>query len=71
MKQQHQTLEQIKHHFPPLHNVNQTHRQGLSSMDKLALWITEHVGTMTFFMLIFLDIDLVELEYACPFAASF
>lgn len=22
-------------------------------MDKLALWITEHVGTMTFFMLIF------------------
>jgi len=53
MKQQHQTLEQIKHHFPPLHNVNQTHRQGLSSMDKLALWITEHVGTMAFFMLIF------------------
>ena len=37
----------------PIRNVNIEHRQKLSRLDKAALWITEHVGTMGFFILIF------------------
>jgi uncharacterized membrane protein len=34
-------------------NVNIELKQHLSKLDKLALWITDHVGSMGFFMLIF------------------
>lgn len=34
-------------------NVNQEHREHLTGLEKLALWITQHVGTMGFFLLIF------------------
>ena len=34
-------------------NVNVTHKENLSKMNKIALWITDHVGSMPFFMLIF------------------
>ena len=33
-------------------NVNEEHRAALKTMDRAALWITEHVGTMGFFFLI-------------------
>src|ERR1035437_7126384 len=36
----------------PITNVNQHHRKKLSKMDKLALWITLHVGSMGFFIII-------------------
>ena len=39
---------------PPLKNVNQVHEAGLSRLDRLALVITDHVGTMGFFLGIFL-----------------
>lgn len=48
-----QSLEEISRQFAPTHNVNKRHREKLSRLDKLALWITEHVGSMGFFMLIF------------------
>ncbi len=35
-------------------NINIRHRQGLSRMEGFALWITEHVGTMGFFLIIFI-----------------
>jgi uncharacterized membrane protein len=38
---------------PVVRNANIIHKQNLSKLDKLALWITDHVGSMGFFMLIF------------------
>lgn len=35
-----------------IRNVNQEHRQKLSHLDTLALWITRHVGSTGFFLLI-------------------
>ncbi len=47
------TIEEIKRQFSPIHNVNARHKEKLSVLDKTALWITEHVGSMGFFLLIF------------------
>lgn len=37
---------------PSIRNVNEEHHQKLSQLDKFALWITRHVGTAGFFLLI-------------------
>ena len=37
----------------PIRNVNDLRRENLSSLDIFAMWITEHVGTMGFFLIIF------------------
>lgn len=37
----------------PLRNVNIEHAQSLGAMERLALLITDHVGTMGFFLIIF------------------
>ena len=37
----------------PIRNVNSNHRKRLTKTNKLALWITEHVGSMGFFGIIF------------------
>jgi uncharacterized membrane protein len=37
-----------------MQNANVIHRQHLTKMAKLAIWITEHVGTMGFFFIIFI-----------------
>lgn len=34
-------------------NPNVQHRESLSRLERLAVWITEHVGTMGFFLIIF------------------
>jgi uncharacterized membrane protein len=47
------TLEQLKKELKPLRNINIEHNQHLSKLDRLAMWITDHVGTMGFFLLIF------------------
>lgn len=47
------TLLEIKKLRKPLRNVNIEHKENLNRLDKLALWITDHVGTMGFFMVIF------------------
>jgi uncharacterized membrane protein len=36
-----------------IRNVNQEHRKSLSRLDRAAVWITDHVGTMGFFLIIF------------------
>jgi len=33
--------------------LNAAHKQKLKPMDRLAVWITQHVGTMGFFLIIF------------------
>lgn len=47
------SLEDHRNSRKPIKNVNHEHRQKLSKLDKLALWITNHVGTMGFFLIIF------------------
>jgi uncharacterized membrane protein len=47
------TLAELQSQLRPIRNVNIERNQNLSYMDKLAMWITEHVGTMVFFLLIF------------------
>lgn len=47
------TVEQLRKEFGDSKNVNQAHRKKLSVMDRLALFITQKVGTMGFFFIIF------------------
>ena len=47
------SVEEIKSLRKPLRNVNLEHRESLSSLDLFAVWITSHIGTMGFFLIIF------------------
>jgi uncharacterized membrane protein len=47
------SLEEIKAHRKPVRNINKEHRESLSVLDKMALYITVRVGTMGFFLIIF------------------
>lgn len=47
------SLEEIKKNRRPLRNVNIEHREKLSSLDLFAIWITHHVGSVGFFLIIF------------------
>ncbi len=42
----------LKAKLPPIRNQNEIHREHLSKLDKLALFVTERVGTMGFFFII-------------------
>ena len=46
------SIEKIKKEYP-VKNVNVVRRSKLSKLDKLALFITERIGTMGFFLIIF------------------
>jgi len=35
-------------------NVNREHHESLTKLERLAVWITDHVGTMGFFLIIFI-----------------
>lgn len=48
-----QTIEDIRKNHKPARNVNVLNIEQLSAIDKIALWITEHVGSMGFFLIIF------------------
>lgn len=52
-KQKLPSVEEIRKLYKPIIDVNQHHRKKLSKLDKLALWITLHVGSMGFFIIIF------------------
>jgi uncharacterized membrane protein len=47
------SLDELKKLRKPIPNINIDHRQHISKLDKLALWITEYVGTMGFFLAVF------------------
>ena len=47
------SVEELKKNLRPVRNINVEHRAKLSRVDKLALWITSHVGSMGFFFIIF------------------
>jgi uncharacterized membrane protein len=48
------TLKELRALRKPITNANIVTRQKLSQLDRLALWITQHVGTMGFFFVIFI-----------------
>ncbi|MCL4418794.1 DUF1003 domain-containing protein [Patescibacteria group bacterium] len=48
-----ETAKSLKEKFGAPKNVNVVHRKSLSQLDKLALFVTERVGTMGFFFIIF------------------
>lgn len=39
--------------LPKARNANKVHKESLSRLDRLAIWITDHIGTMGFFFIIF------------------
>jgi len=47
------SLEALRKGRKPLRNVNKEHREKLSPLNRLAVWTTERVGTMGFFLAIF------------------
>ncbi len=52
--QQPKSLDELKKLRKPVRNVNREFRPRLSRLEKLALWITDRVGTMGFFLIIFI-----------------
>ncbi len=50
--QQPPTLQDIKKNRKPIADVNRVHKDSLTSLEKFALWITTHVGSMGFFIVI-------------------
>ena len=53
MAQKPANISELKKEFGPPKNVNVVHGRKLSKMDKLALLVTERIGTMGFFFIIF------------------
>lgn len=46
------TIGEIKEQFP-IKNINAVHRSRLSKLDKIAIFVTQRIGTMGFFFIIF------------------
>ena len=46
-------LHELKKLRKPVRSVNIEHRKKLSRLERLAIWITDRVGTMGFFLVIF------------------
>jgi uncharacterized membrane protein len=52
-KKEHQkALEELKKLRKPIHNVNIKHKESLSTLEKIAVKVTDHVGSMGFFLII-------------------
>lgn len=47
------SIDELKKLRQPINNINIQHHEKLSKIDKLALWITDRVGSMGFFLIIF------------------
>ncbi|MEK7228113.1 MAG: DUF1003 domain-containing protein [Patescibacteria group bacterium] len=47
------SVEEIRKARKPLIDVNAKQNENLSSVDRLAVWITNHIGSMGFFLIIF------------------
>jgi len=48
------SLQELKQQVKAIKNVNVERKNKLSRLDKMAIWITDHVGTMGFFIIIFI-----------------
>lgn len=45
-------LAELKKLRKPLRNINREHQERLTPLEKFAVWITKHVGSMRFFLFI-------------------
>lgn len=45
-------LEELKKIRNPIKNVNVKHRESFTRLERFAVWITDHIGTMGFFFLV-------------------
>lgn len=48
------SLDELKKLRKQIRNINIEHRKSLTYLDRIALWITERIGTMGFFFIIFI-----------------
>lgn len=48
------TLKELRRMRTRVRNINIEYRERLSRIDRLALWVTEHVGSVGFFSIVFL-----------------
>lgn len=48
----HEELKKDKSH-KPVRNINEEHKKNLTRLEQLAVWITDKVGSMGFFIIIF------------------
>lgn len=46
------SLQELRKITKPIRNVNTAYQESLKPLEKLAAWITDHVGTMGFFFLV-------------------
>lgn len=46
-------LQILRQRRKPVRHVNREHQASLSRLERVAVWITDHVGTMGFFLVIF------------------
>jgi uncharacterized membrane protein len=53
MKQVPFSVEEMQKLRRPIRNPNLEHKEHLSLLDRFAVWITAHIGTMGFFFIIF------------------
>lgn len=47
------SIKELRTVTKPIRNANIHHQQKLKRLDRMAIWITDHVGSMGFFMIIF------------------
>lgn len=47
------TIDELRKLRKPIHNVNIKHRESLSYLEKIAVKVTDYVGSMGFFIIIF------------------
>ena len=48
------TLDELKKLRKPIKNINIEHRGIFTKLERFAMWVTENVGTMGFFFIVFL-----------------
>lgn len=48
------SLQELKKIHTSILDVNKVHKESITQLERTALWITKHIGTMGFFFLIFL-----------------
>lgn len=53
MSEQIESLKTLRETFAPVKNVNKIHKSRLSGLEKLAVFVTDRIGTMGFFFIIF------------------
>ncbi len=46
-------LSELKKARKPVRNINLEYKERLTTLERFAVWITEHIGTMGFFLVLF------------------